>query len=151
MKDERGRENVSLLYSVACAQTICICLNGHTPLSSTMLHVFSLCIYIYLYVLQPLASLSHPFLSSSTTTTVTTINRWRWQMTGNNYNTMINVIRNNWYVKFLYSNFFLIDLLFVLATKIRNKRVWDDGHNQWVLGGTNNSDGLLIGIRESHG
>ena len=43
---------------------------------------FSLCIYIYLYALKPLASPSHPFLSSSTTMTVTTINRWRWQTTG---------------------------------------------------------------------
>ena len=43
MKDERGKENVSLLYSVACAQTICTCLNGHTPLltrSFMYLHVF---------------------------------------------------------------------------------------------------------------
>jgi hypothetical protein len=121
MEDERGRENVSLLYSAACAQTICACLNGHAPLFSTRFWRFRLCIYIYLYVFQPLVSPWRPFLSSSTTstTTVTTINRRRRQTTGGNYNTTINVIHDdewlvmerigklgNWYVKFLYSYFF---------------------------------------------
>jgi hypothetical protein len=48
--------------------------------------------------------------------------------------------------------FFLIDLLFVLATGTRNvRRVWDDGHNQWAPGGTNNSDDDERGLTTSDG
>ena len=50
MKDERGQENVSLLYSVACAQNICTCLNGHTPLLMHFSTVFDVFIYVFVCI-----------------------------------------------------------------------------------------------------
>ena len=44
----RRRENVSLLNSAACAQTICICLHGHA-LSFSRVYMFSF-MYLHLFV-----------------------------------------------------------------------------------------------------
>ena len=68
---------------MACAQTICTCLNGHTPLLTCFWRV-RLCIYMYLYaLLQPhWYHASFPvFLPSTAVTMTMTTSQTTWQST----------------------------------------------------------------------